>query len=90
MAGYGPAGADNAVSLNSQKQHVALYVGQAAIENLAGRRGSAGGESCVRYRRPEQVDLAVVADMLEDVRAREEPICRGGTDPSSSPGFCPP
>lgn len=76
MPGYGPSGADPVVSFNSQKQHIALYAGPTAVERFADRLGGIDcGKGCVRYRRPEQMDFAVIADMLDDIRARGGPMC---------------
>ena len=33
------------------------------------------GKGCVRYRRPEQMDFAVIADMLDAIRVRGGPMC---------------
>jgi uncharacterized protein YdhG (YjbR/CyaY superfamily) len=71
MPGYGPAGADPAVCFNLQKNHIALYAGPTAVDRFADRlQGVDCGKGCVRYRRPAQIDWAVVADMLRDIRAR--------------------
>jgi uncharacterized protein YdhG (YjbR/CyaY superfamily) len=71
MPAYGPPGADPAVCFNAQRNHVALYVGSAAIEGFADRlQGVDCGKSCIRYRRPDRIDFALVADMLRDIRGR--------------------
>lgn len=76
MPGYGPAGADNAVSFNNQKQHLAFYAGSTAVDRFADRLpGIDCGKGCVRYRRAEQIDFQLIADMLDDIRARGGPMC---------------
>jgi uncharacterized protein YdhG (YjbR/CyaY superfamily) len=76
MPGYGPAGADPAVCFNMQKNHIALYAGEIAVERFADRLGGIDcGKGCVRYRRPAQIDFAVVADMLRDIHARGQAMC---------------
>lgn len=76
MPGYGPAGADALVAFNDQKRHIALYVGATAIAAVADRlAGIDCGKSCIRYRRAEQIDFAVVRAMLADIRARGGPMC---------------
>lgn len=71
MPGYGPVGSDCLVAFNSQKRHLAFYAGEVAVERFASDlAGVDCGKGCVRYRKPEQVDFAVVAAMLDDIRAR--------------------
>lgn len=74
MPGYGPAGADALVSFNDQKNHIALYVGQAAMA-VAGDAlaGLDCGKGCVRWRRAEQVDFAAVRAMIAHVREHGRP-----------------
>lgn len=76
MPGYGPAGEEPVVSFNSQKQYIALYVGGNAVSAFADRLARLNcGKGCIRYRRPEQIDFAVVSDMLDAIRARGGPMC---------------
>jgi uncharacterized protein YdhG (YjbR/CyaY superfamily) len=75
MPGYGPEGADAVVSFNSQKQHIALYAGSTAVDRFIDRLKDVDhGKGCIRYRRPEQMDFDVIADILEDIRARGGPM----------------
>jgi uncharacterized protein YdhG (YjbR/CyaY superfamily) len=75
MPGYGPEGADAVVSFNSQKQHIALYAGPTAVDRFTDRlKDIDHGKGCIRYRRPEQMDFDVIADILEDIRARGGPM----------------
>jgi len=54
-------------AFNSQKQHISLYVSprvhplyEAELKVLD------AGKSCIRFRRPEQIDLSLVDRMLAD------------------------
>jgi uncharacterized protein YdhG (YjbR/CyaY superfamily) len=66
-----------AVAFASQKQHIALYMMRKDV--LAAHRdrlaGLNVGKGCIRYRRPAQVDLAVVESMLEQTAATAGPVC---------------
>lgn len=76
MPGYGPPGEASAVSFNEQKRHIALYVGGPSIERFAARlAGIDCGKGCIRYRNAGELDLALLADMLRDIRARGGPMC---------------
>ncbi|MBN9260381.1 MAG: DUF1801 domain-containing protein [Hyphomicrobium sp.] len=76
MPGYGPPGRDNAVSFNRQKRHIAFYAGPTAIERFQDRLANLDcGKGCVRYRRADEVDFAVVRAMLRDIHARGGPMC---------------
>jgi uncharacterized protein YdhG (YjbR/CyaY superfamily) len=70
-----PEGADPVVAFNSQKQHIAFYAGPTAVARFADRlAGLDCGKGCIRYRRPEQMDFALIGDMLDDIRARGGPM----------------
>lgn len=54
----------------SQKNYISLYVMDQAVVD-AHRDRLAGlnvGKGCIRFRKPEQVDLALVADLLAATR----------------------
>lgn len=79
MPAYGPVG-DKVVGVafNNQKQHVAFYAGQTAIERFADDLAVPGiscGKGCVRYMNPKKMDFAVIEAMLKDIHARHEPAC---------------
>jgi uncharacterized protein YdhG (YjbR/CyaY superfamily) len=60
------------IAFNSQKQHIALYAGQGAIEAFGDRLGGAScGKGCVRWSKPDKMDFEVIADILADVKARK-------------------
>lgn len=76
MPGYGPAGSANVVSFNEQKRHIAFYVGGPSIERFGARlAGIDCGKGCIRYRNAGELDLALLAEMLRDIRARGGPMC---------------
>ena len=61
----------------SQKQHISLYVMRTDVlaahqDRLA---GLSVGKGCIRYRRPAQVDLAVVESMLTMTALARGPVC---------------
>ena len=86
MPGYGPVGADNVVSFNAQKRHIAFYAGPAAVERFADRlAGLDCGKGCIRYSKPEAIDWDVVRAVLGDIRARDETMCARSSDSSDQP-----
>lgn len=59
------------IAFNSQKQYIAFYAGQTAVERFADRlQGIDCGKGCIRWRRPEAMDFDLIADILSDVRDR--------------------
>ncbi|MBI1407458.1 MAG: DUF1801 domain-containing protein [Caulobacter sp.] len=79
MPAYAPPGrSDISVAFNNQKQHVAFYAGQAAIEAFKADLAKPGidcGKGCVRYRNPARMDFAVIEAMLRDIRGRHGAMC---------------
>ena len=76
MPGYSRAGAIE-VSFASQKGYIALYVTKKPVVD-AHRDQLAGlnvGKGCIRFRRPEQLDFAVIRSLLEGTRDTDAPIC---------------
>ena len=80
MPGYwrGPvAEGEGEIGFAAQKQYLSLYVVRTDV--MAAHRGRLGGLSvgkgCIRYRRPEQMDLDVVRSILEMTASTEGPIC---------------
>ena len=65
------------IAFASQKQYVSLYVLRTDVldahrDQLVGLNV---GKSCVRYRRPDQVDQAVLRSMLEATARTAGPVC---------------
>lgn len=73
MPTYG-RGDDVRFSFASQKQHIALYVHPPVVAANADRLTAAGldyGKSCLRFRRPEQIDLELVEALLRETAATD-------------------
>lgn len=68
--------AEPAFAFNSQKQYISLYVSPRVhalhAEEL---KGLDTGKSCIRFRRPEQIDLDLVDRMLADTARLDETAC---------------
>jgi uncharacterized protein YdhG (YjbR/CyaY superfamily) len=79
MPAYGPAGdKEVGVAFNNQKQHVAFYAGQTAIQKFQAELSVPGiscGKGCVRYMNPKKMDFSVIEAMLKDVYDRHEAMC---------------
>lgn len=74
MPGYGPEDADARVSFCAQKRHIALYTSPAIVTRFAPRlAGLDCGKGCIRYRKPDQMDFSVIADVLDAVREGAAP-----------------
>jgi uncharacterized protein YdhG (YjbR/CyaY superfamily) len=78
MPGYVRApDAEGEIGFAAQKQYLSLYVLRTDV--LAAHRerlaGLSVGKGCIRYRRPEQLDRAVVRSLLEMTAATRGPIC---------------
>jgi uncharacterized protein YdhG (YjbR/CyaY superfamily) len=69
---HGMLGYPGLANLAAQKHHVALYVKPSVLErHRKAFPGVSCGKSCLRFRRPEQVDLDSLRGLLMDVhRAR--------------------
>src|SRR5580704_5530739 len=62
------------LSFASQKQYIALYVKPTLANEFRGALGTASiGKSCIRFTKPEQIDFAVIAELLR--RTAETPAC---------------
>ena len=65
------------VSFASQKRYISLYVTrECAVEaNAARLTGLSVGKGCIRFRRPEQIDPAVVRALLDATVTDTGPVC---------------
>jgi uncharacterized protein YdhG (YjbR/CyaY superfamily) len=73
MPGYKRNGALE-LSFASQKGYIALYVKSALANEFRAQLPAASiGKSCVRFRRPEDIDFAVIAELLR--RTAATPPC---------------
>jgi len=62
------------LSFASQKQYIALYVKPDVVNEFRAALGKASiGKSCIRFKKPEDVDLAVIAEILR--RTEATPAC---------------
>ncbi|HYE44633.1 MAG TPA: DUF1801 domain-containing protein [Caulobacter sp.] len=79
MPAYGPAGDPKVgVAFNNQKQHIAFYAGETAIEKFKDQLAVPSvdcGKGCIRYKNPRKIDFEVVEAILKDIRAREGSAC---------------
>jgi uncharacterized protein YdhG (YjbR/CyaY superfamily) len=58
-------------AFNSQKQYVSLYVSPVVHEmNAEALKGLDAGKSCIRFRKPETIDFALLDKLLADTAAR--------------------
>ena len=66
---YGMLDYPGLANLAAQKAYVALYVKPAVLARFKSRfPGVSCGKSCLRFKRPEQVDEVALADLLRAVR----------------------
>ena len=57
-------------AFNSQKQHISLYISPRVHPlHVEALKGLDAGKSCIRFRKPEQIDLDLVDRMLADSAA---------------------
>jgi len=65
------------ISFASQKHYISLYVlRQAALRANGERlRGLSVGKGCIRFRRPEQIDPALVSALLRATATDTGPVC---------------
>lgn len=76
MPTYSRDGRDPAFAFNSQKQYISLYVSpRVHALHAAALKGVDTGKSCIRFRKPEQVDFALLDQMLRDTARMGEASC---------------
>jgi uncharacterized protein YdhG (YjbR/CyaY superfamily) len=65
------------VAFASQKNYISLYIlRQAALHaNIERLAGLSVGKGCIRFRRPDQIDPAVVCDLLRATATDAGPVC---------------
>ena len=65
------------VAFASQKQYISLYILRTDV--MEAHRHLLGdldvGKGCIRYRKPEQIDLTIVHSMLQATAASEGEFC---------------
>jgi uncharacterized protein YdhG (YjbR/CyaY superfamily) len=76
MPTYAKGAADAGFAFNSQKQYISLYVSpRVHALHAEALKGLDAGKSCIRYRKPEQIDFELLASMLRDTAALGEANC---------------
>ena len=76
MPAYAGDAASPAFAFNSQKQYVSLYVSpRVHALHAEAMKGLDAGKSCIRYRKPEQIDFALLDRMLADTVRLGEASC---------------
>jgi hypothetical protein len=77
MPSYKKPNEDVEVAFASQKQYISLYILKEEVLNR--HRGKLSGlnlgKGCIRYRKPEQIDFAIVREILADSHQSESEIC---------------
>jgi uncharacterized protein YdhG (YjbR/CyaY superfamily) len=65
------------VGFGKQARYLSLYILKQPVfeSHRAELRGLSLGKGCIRYRRPDQIDWAVVSSLLMDTRASADAIC---------------
>ena len=76
MPTYTRSGEQPAFAFNSQKQYISLYVSpRVHALHAEALKGLDAGKSCIRYRKPEQIDFELLAMMLRDTAALGAASC---------------
>ena len=63
------------VGFMSQKNYISLYVLKKEVVDRYRDQLKDVGKGCIRYRRPEQIDFAVVEKLLEETVTSSAEIC---------------
>ena len=63
------------IGFNSQKNYISLYVLKKAVVDKYRDQLKDVGKGCIRYRRPGQIDFALVEKLLEDTAESSADIC---------------
>ena len=76
MPAYAGDAASPAFAFNSQKQYISLYVSpRVHALHAEALKGLDAGKSCIRYRKPEQIDFDLLDRMLADTSRLNEASC---------------
>jgi uncharacterized protein YdhG (YjbR/CyaY superfamily) len=77
MPSYSRDGTTVEVSFASQKNYISLYILRTSVvkANAQLLNGLSVGKGCIRYRRVDQIDPAVVRKLLADSAADTGPVC---------------
>ena len=67
MPSYSLGDDEVAFAFNSQKQYLSLYVSPTVHAlNAEAMKGLDAGKSCIRFKKPEKIDFALVDKLLAD------------------------
>ena len=64
---YGMLGYPGLANLAAQKNYVALYVKPKVLDNYRDQIKDCG-KSCIRFRKPEEIDREMLQNLLKDVQ----------------------
>lgn len=71
-----PGAADPAFAFNSQKNYISLYVSpRVHALHAEALKGVDAGKSCIRYRKPDGIDMDLVDKLLADTARLNETNC---------------
>lgn len=62
------------IAFNSQKNYIALYVEKDVLDKYRNQLKDVG-KSCIRYRKPEQIDFELVEKLLRDTTTSSGEFC---------------
>jgi uncharacterized protein YdhG (YjbR/CyaY superfamily) len=74
MPGYSKNGVGE-ISFNSQKQYISFYVLKKVVVDRYRDQLKDAGKGCIRFRKPEQVDFALIENLLRESAASSAEIC---------------
>ncbi len=63
------------VGFNSQKNYISFYVLKKDVVDRYRNQLKDAGKGCIRYRKPEQIDFAIVEKLLEETAISSADIC---------------
>lgn len=65
------------VSFASQKNNIALYILKQDVveQHKSELKGASIGKGCIRYTKPEKIELAVIQKMLSEIFLSTNTIC---------------
>jgi uncharacterized protein YdhG (YjbR/CyaY superfamily) len=72
---YGMLDYPGIANLAAQKNYVSLYVKPAVLDDFRDRfDGVDCGKSCLRFKRQDQINRELVAELIQAVEARRKPL----------------
>ena len=74
MPSYSKAGTVE-IGFNSQKHYISFYVLKKDVVDRYRDQLKDAGKGCIRYRRPDQIDFAIVEKLLAETASSSADIC---------------